>query len=76
MKYVGPLEVDHSFDFLAQDGVRTITQAALQFGLQTEGVDVVLAGMSKVKHVQANVTAFDAPPLTPQEMAKIHEMAT
>ena len=74
LNYVGPLEVDHSFDFLAQDGVRTITQAALQFGLQTEGVAVVLAGMSKMKHVQANVTAFDAPPLSPQEMAKIHDM--
>ena len=74
LQYVGPLEVDHSFDFLAQDGVRTITQAALQFGLQTEGVAVVLAGMSKRKHVQANVAAFDAPPLSSQEMARIHDM--
>ncbi len=76
LKYVGPLEADNSFDFLAKDGVRTITQAALQFGLQTEGVSVVLAGMSKVKHVQANVTVFDAPALTPQEIAEVHSMAT
>lgn len=76
LKYVGPLETDDRFAFLAKDGIRTMTQAALQFVLQTEGVSVVLAGMSKVKHVQANVTTFSAPTLTPQEMEKIRSMST
>ena len=76
LKYVGPCEADDRFDFLTQDGARTITQAALQFVLQTEGVSVVLAGMSKAKHVQANVSTFSASALTLQEIQKIHSIAT
>ncbi|MBE9170925.1 aldo/keto reductase [Pleurocapsales cyanobacterium LEGE 06147] len=71
LKYVGPLETDEQFAFLVKPGIRTMTQAALQFVLQTEGVSVVLAGMSKVKHVQANVAVFSVPALTNQEMKKI-----
>lgn len=76
LQYVGPLETDDRFAFLSKDGTRTMTQAALQFVLQTEGVSVVLAGMSKVKHVKANVTTFDAPALSNQEIKKIRAMST
>ena len=69
-------EADEHFDFLTQDGVRTITQAALQFALQTEGVSVVLAGMSNTKHVLSNVSTCSSPPLTLQEMEKIQSMST
>ena len=60
LRYVTPCKADERFDFLTQDGAHTTAQAALQFVLQTEGVSVVLAGMSKVKHVQENVEVFTA----------------
>jgi aryl-alcohol dehydrogenase-like predicted oxidoreductase len=76
LKYIGPLESDDRFAFLAKDNIRTMTQAALQFVLQTEGVSVVLAGMSKAKHVEANVATFNAPSLTPQEIEQVRSMST
>ena len=76
LRNVGSCEADERFDFLTQDGAHNITQAALKFALQTEGVSVVLAGMSKVKHVQENVSTFAASPLTVPEMEKIRSMST
>ena len=75
LKNVGSCAADERFDFLTQDGSQNITQAALKFALQTEGVSVVLAGMSKVKHVQENVSTFATSPLTVPEMEKIRSMS-
>ncbi len=74
--YIGPCSWDDRFIFLARENMRTITQAALQFVFQTEGVSVVLPGMSKIKHVRDNVAALSAIPLTSQEIKQIHSMLT
>ncbi|MDJ0688209.1 MAG: aldo/keto reductase [Xenococcaceae cyanobacterium MO_188.B32] len=76
LNYMGPRSWDDRFTFLAKENMRTMTQAALQFVLQTEGVSVVLPGMSKVKHVYENVEALSAKSLTSQEMEKIRSMLT
>lgn len=76
LSYMGPRSWDDRFDFLAKDNFRTITQAALQFVLQTEGVSVVLPGMSKIKHVRANVASLSTESLTGQEMEKIRSILT
>ena len=75
LNYIGPRSWDDRFTFLVKENMRTITQAALQFVLQTEGVSVVLPGMSKVKHVRENVAALSAIALTPQEIEKIRSMS-
>ena len=76
LSYMGPRSWDDRFTFLAKENIRTMTQAALQFVLQTEGVSVVLPGMSKVNHVRENVLALNTTPLTSQEMGQIHSMST
>ncbi len=75
LSYLGPLQSDDRFAFLTQNGTRTITQAALQFVMQTEGVSVVLAGMSKANHVRENVAALDVSALTAQEIEKVRSMS-
>ncbi|MEL7035747.1 MAG: aldo/keto reductase [Cyanobacteria bacterium J06592_8] len=74
LTYLGPLESDDQFSFLTDGGKRTITQAALQFVLQTEGVSVALAGMSKSNHVMENVATLNVSPLSDQELEKVHSM--
>jgi aryl-alcohol dehydrogenase-like predicted oxidoreductase len=69
--YLGPLESDDYFEFLTYGGERTITQAALQFLLQVQGISTVLAGMSQAKHVYQNSKVFELPKLTVEEMLKI-----
>lgn len=66
--YLGPLESDDYFNFLTNNSTRTITEAALQFLMQTEGISVVLAGMSQTKHIYQNVNALNASKLSPDEM--------
>jgi aryl-alcohol dehydrogenase-like predicted oxidoreductase len=73
--YLGPLESDDYFDFLAANSTRTITEAALQFLMQIEEISVVLAGMSQAKHIHQNVNALNAPKLTSDEMQRAR-MAT
>lgn len=73
--YLGPLQSDDRFSFLVQAEKRTITQAALQFVTQMEGVSVALAGMSRVKNVRDNVAALDAPPLTQEELEQVRSMS-
>lgn len=70
LSYLGPLESDDYFQFLTENGTRSITQAALQFILQTEGVTTVLAGMSQAKHIHQNSHVFDLPPLSSKLMQK------
>lgn len=70
LSYLGPLESDDYFQFLTENGERSITQAALQFILQTEGVTTALAGMSQAKHIHQNTQIFDLPPLSTELMDK------
>ena len=50
---------------------RSLCQAALQFVLSHPQVAVVIPGTSKVKHLEDNVRAPEAPPLTEEELGKI-----
>lgn len=54
---------------------RTLAQAALQFVLQTGGVSVTIPGMSSRKHLQENLKALEAPPLSAQEMERAIALA-
>jgi len=47
---------------------RTASGVALRFVAQNPGVDVVLAGMSCVDHVRANLVGLAEPALTPAEL--------
>jgi aryl-alcohol dehydrogenase-like predicted oxidoreductase len=58
------------FQFLVKKD-RTLAQAALQFVLQLDGVSVVIPGMTKQKHLEENLGALTAPPLTMEELLKI-----
>ena len=57
------------FRFLATDQ-RTMAQAALRFVLQTPGVSVALAGMSTRGHLQENLGALSAQPLSGEELVR------
>ena len=50
---------------------RDLCQAALQFVLSRPQVSVVIPGTRKMKHLEDNVRALEAPPLTEQELEKI-----
>lgn len=75
LNYLGPLQSDDRFTFLCQEYGRTMTQAALQFILQTQGVSVALPGMSKINHVYENIAAINTPPLSDREIKDIRSMA-
>lgn len=50
---------------------RTMAQAALQFVLQLQDVSVVIPGMTKRRHLEENLGAPTAPPLTEEELGRI-----
>jgi aryl-alcohol dehydrogenase-like predicted oxidoreductase len=56
---------------LSANAARPITQFALQFLLQLEEISVVIPGASRPTHLQDNLAALSAPPLTAEEMAAI-----
>ncbi len=76
LTYLGANQSDSRFAFLTKNRIRTMAQAGLQFVYQTEGVSVVLAGMSKVDHLRENIAALKLPALTPREMNMIRSMST
>jgi aryl-alcohol dehydrogenase-like predicted oxidoreductase len=47
---------------------RSITQTALQFLLQLDGISVVIPGASRPKHLQENLEVFSAKPFTEEEL--------
>lgn len=53
---------------LASQCDRTLSHLALQFVHQLDGVSVVLAGANNVKHLNDNLTALAAAPLTSAQM--------
>jgi aryl-alcohol dehydrogenase-like predicted oxidoreductase len=56
---------------LSTNAARPITQFALQFLLQLEEISVVIPGASRPTHLQDNLAALSAPPLTAEELAAI-----
>ena len=60
----------NAFRFLANQE-RTIAQAALRFVVQLQGVSVVIAGISSLKHLEQNLGALVAPPLTDDELSRV-----
>ncbi len=53
---------------------RTLSQAAIQFVLHHPQVSVVIPGTKAVKHLEENVVALEAPPLTKEELMRIYSM--
>ena len=60
-----------SLAFLSQEGVHSLAQAAYRFLLQTEGVTTVIGGFSEFAHLEEAVSNCEAPPLSPETMARI-----
>lgn len=57
--------------FLVNEGKRTLPQASIQFILHNPQVSVVIPGTRKVKELEENVGALEAPPLTKEELERI-----
>jgi aryl-alcohol dehydrogenase-like predicted oxidoreductase len=57
--------------FLSRPGQHTLSQAAFRFVLGTEGVTTVLGGFSELTHLQEAVANAEAPPLSPELLARI-----
>jgi aryl-alcohol dehydrogenase-like predicted oxidoreductase len=55
------------FDSLKKNPSRTPAQTALRFVMQLSGVGVVLPGMTSRVHLEENIGALEAPPLTSEE---------
>ncbi len=55
---------------------RTMAQSALRFVLQQEGVGLLLVGMTDRRHLEENLKALAASPLTDLEMALIRKHST
>ncbi len=61
------------FTFLVNEN-RTLSQAAIQFVLHQPQVSVVIPGTRTVKHLEENVAALDAPPLTEEELKSLNKL--
>lgn len=62
--------VDRLKPFL-RPGASTVSALALQFAAGHPAVSVVIPGMRRPAHVEANVAALSGPGLTPQELAAL-----
>jgi len=62
----------NKFSFLFDNGSRTISQAAMKYVLQLQGVSVVLVGTTNQNHLKEIVDSTDLPLLTEEEMSRIH----
>ena len=60
--------------FLAQDGQRTMTQAALRFALDEPAVSTVIVGVKTPEQANENFVVTDLPPLTKTEREKINKV--
>ncbi len=56
--------------FLTEGGERTMTQAALRFILDTEGVTSVIPGALRPSEIEENAGTSDVPPLTDEERSR------
>jgi aryl-alcohol dehydrogenase-like predicted oxidoreductase len=51
----------------------SLPETALKFILSSPDVSTVIPGMRRVRHVEANMAASEAPRLTPGEMARLRK---
>ncbi len=59
---------------LHEGGASTLTDAAYRFARYEPGTDVVLFGTGDEKHLRTNVTSLLAPPLPPEDVAKLYAL--
>jgi aryl-alcohol dehydrogenase-like predicted oxidoreductase len=59
------------FNFLIEDGNRTLVQSALKFCLSHESVSTVIVGMMNPNEVKENIKVSKIDPLTDEELSKI-----
>ncbi|HEV2364876.1 MAG TPA: aldo/keto reductase [Caulobacteraceae bacterium] len=62
---------DDPLGFLEEAGVGSTVEAAYRFCAHESGVDVVLTGTGDGAHLEANLAAIQAPPLTPAVQARL-----
>lgn len=60
--------------FLAQEGQRTLAQAALRFVLDDDAVSVVIPGMKTVAQVEENIAAVTLPVLSTRERETVRDI--
>lgn len=58
--------------FLQRNGTRSISQAAILFVLHYPQISVVIPGTRSIRHLEENIGALKAPPLTLEELKKIN----
>jgi aryl-alcohol dehydrogenase-like predicted oxidoreductase len=60
--------------FLAQEGRRTLAQAALRFVLDEQAVSVVIPGIKTVEQAEENLAASELPSFTAEERQAIGDL--
>jgi L-galactose dehydrogenase len=66
---------DNPLDFLLHaGGASSLTDAAYRFARHQPGADVVLFGTSKIAHLKSNIDSILAPPLPPEDVARLHAL--
>jgi len=64
-----------AFDFLINDEITSLPQAALKFCLSHPAVSTVIPGMRKARHAEANARVSDGRLLAPEELARLKPLA-
>jgi len=57
-------------------GIKNLAPLALQWILNFEEVSCIIPGASKVDHLNSNLSAFDLPALTTEQISKMNEIYT
>jgi aryl-alcohol dehydrogenase-like predicted oxidoreductase len=70
-----PAEPDDPLDFLVHAGGATsVIDAAYRYARHERGADVILFGTGSPDHVGRNVRSILAPPLPPEDVARLNEL--
>ena len=73
-KMLAQHEEGRRFSFLWEGAGRSPAQAALRFVLDKPGVTAAIPGTRRIEHLEDNVRAAAAPPLTAEEIAAVHRV--
>ncbi|MDZ4834242.1 MAG: aldo/keto reductase [Candidatus Melainabacteria bacterium] len=65
------VKASQQLNFLVRNGSRTLTQAAIQWVLQSKIVSAVIPGIKTAEHADEDMTAPDAPKLKAEELDEI-----
>lgn len=69
------LAKDNPLDFLLHSsGAKSLVEAAYRFARHEPGVHVVLSGTGNVDHLRENIASITAPPLSQDDIDKIHKL--